>query len=199
MPITLVNNVVTPTAMYYGFQANQTGVFNELDWAVCNQSNVVKQVKFDITDGDNTAASLTLSCTITGDATLHLTNLQTTAGGYVGVGVAPTTNLHSKETKTIAALTADGTSGALTIEPVYTATGAQTVTRSNYIVAKNVDGGANVTTTDAALVRFDANAGTHKAVDGATTKTTPGGVDAWVKINVNGTIMYVPAYTSKTA
>jgi hypothetical protein len=58
---------------------------------------------------------------------------------------------------------------------------------------------SSTTLTDACVFRFDAAAGTHKAVDGATTKTTPSGVDAWVKINVNGAIRFIPAYVSKTA
>ena len=48
-------------------------------------------------------------------------------------------------------------------------------------------------------VSFDAAAGTHKAVDSGTTKTSPGTVSVWMKINVNGTVHYVPAYTSKTS
>ena len=53
--------------------------------------------------------------------------------------------------------------------------------------------------TDAAVFRFDAAAGTHKAVAAASTKTTPGGVDAWIKTNINGVLFYTPAYLSMTA
>jgi acetaldehyde dehydrogenase (acetylating) len=52
--------------------------------------------------------------------------------------------------------------------------------------------------TDAHVFRFDAAIGTHKAVDSGTTKTSPGTVSAWVKININGATHYMPAYASKT-
>jgi hypothetical protein len=199
MPITTSGGVISETAPAMGALSLKTFVFSERDLAVCAYSNTLKQVQFDVVEGDATAAVLTLSCTVTGAATLHLTNLQTTSAGYVGIGIAPTTALHTTETKTITGTVADGVSAAISIDPVYAAATAQTVTRHNYIVATQVDGGANATISDACLVRFPAAAGTHKAVAAATTKTTPGGVDAWVKINVNGTIMYMPAYISKTA
>tara|TARA_R100001530_G_scaffold126740_1_gene95687 strand:+ start:240 stop:1619 length:1380 start_codon:yes stop_codon:yes gene_type:complete len=56
----------------------------------------------------------------------------------------------------------------------------------------------SATVIDAAVFEFDYDEGSHKAVDGATTKTTPGAVQAWMKININGDIHYIPAYTSKT-
>jgi len=106
-----------------------------------------------------------------------------------------------EEVDTIAGATADGYAAALTLDPGYTAATAQTVTRHNYIDVQNVSvaGVGPAAVTDACVFRFDANAGTHKAVDGATVKVTPGGVDAWVKININGTVLYVPAYVSKVA
>lgn len=76
-------------------------------------------------------------------------------------------------------------------------TGAFTATRLNYFKLQQPTGAATIT--DACVLQFDAAAGTHKAVDGASTKTTPGTVNAWVKVNVNGTIHYLPAYTSKTS
>jgi hypothetical protein len=36
-------------------------------------------------------------------------------------------------------------------------------------------------------------------VDGATTKSTPGGVDNWLVIDIGGTAHYIPIYHSKTA
>lgn len=119
-------------------------------------------------------------------------------GDYVGIGqTVPATALNLAETKTLTSSPTDDYASALTLDPGYT--GAFTVTRHNYIDAQNVSTAASAVVTDAALVRFDAAAGTHKAVDSGTTKTTPGGVDAWIKYNINGTIYYVPAYTSKTA
>jgi hypothetical protein len=122
-----------------------------------------------------------------------------TIGAPVAAGTTPGFSLAS--TSTITGGVTDGYTSGLRIAPTYSAGSALTVTRYNYIDAKNVtlSGAGPAALTDACLVRFDAAAGTHKAVDSSSTKTTPGGVDAWVKININGTLYYMPAYTSKTA
>lgn len=117
--------------------------------------------------------------------------------GYMGHGqVAPATQVEMEETKTLAVGISDDYAACLTLDPGYT--GAFTVTRHNYLDAQNPSVAASAVVTDACLVRFDAAAGTHKAIDGNTTKTSPGTVDAWLKYNVNGTIYYSPLYTSKT-
>lgn len=74
--------------------------------------------------------------------------------------------------------------------------GAFTADRLNYQVLSQPTGAATIT--DAAVFRFDAAIGTHKAVDSGTTKTSPGTVTAWIKVNLAGTIHYMPAYASKT-
>ncbi len=104
-------------------------------------------------------------------------------------------------TDTITGTVADGFTGALRLSPTINAATAQTVARYNYIDLVNpVLGGAGpAAVTDAAVFRFGAAAGTHKAVDSGTTKTTPTAVTQWVKINVNGTIGYIPSYSSKTS
>lgn len=99
-------------------------------------------------------------------------------------------------TRTLAASEADEYAAALVLDPGYS--GAFTVTRHNYIDIQDVSLAASAAVTNAAVLRFDAAAGTHKAVDAGTTKTTPGTVNAWPKININGTIYFIPAYTSKT-
>lgn len=125
--------------------------------------------------------NLTLS-SIAGDGSVVLTPHR---AGVVQVAISRT-------------LTAGVTDGyGLRFTPTYT--GAFTVTRHNYLDVNNPVLASGAAVTDAALVRFDAAAGTHKALVGATTKTTPGGVDAWIKININGTLAYVPAYLSTTA
>lgn len=102
--------------------------------------------------------------------------------------------------RTITGAVTDGYAGGILLDPAYSAATALTVTRHNYIDVQNVSlaGVGPAALTDACVFRFDAAAGTHKAVDSGTTKTTPGTVDAWVKVNVNGTVYYMPAYTSKT-
>jgi hypothetical protein len=119
-------------------------------------------------------------------------------GDKVGIGTeVAATMLQVSETVTLSAGLSDGYSGTITISPEYT--GAFTVTRHDYIDINQPSLLSSAAVTDAAVMRFNAAAGTHKAVDSSTTKSTPGSVDAWVKINVNGTIMFMPAYTSKTA
>lgn len=76
--------------------------------------------------------------------------------------------------------------------------GAYTITRLNYLELSQpvlADGAA---ITNACLFSTDAAVGTHKLLDAGSTKTTPGTVNGWIKINVNGTLYYVPMYTSKT-
>jgi hypothetical protein len=90
----------------------------------------------------------------------------------------------------------DGYLGAVLLFPTYDGLG-QTITRHNYCTLQNPGGTATVT--DACVFRFPAAAGTHKAVDSGSTKSTPGGVSAWMKVNVNGTIYFSPLYLSKTA
>lgn len=93
----------------------------------------------------------------------------------------------------------DGTAGELVSRPAYTATSAQTVTRHNYILCAQptLD---NVTVTNGCALQFDAASGTHCALAASSTKTTPTAVDGgWLKINVNGTVLYVPMYTSTTS
>ena len=92
--------------------------------------------------------------------------------------------------------TSDDYAAGLRMDPSYQ--GAFTLTRHNYIDLQQPSL-SSTTLTDACVFRFDAAAGTHKAVDSGSTKTTPGTVDAWLKVNINGTVYYVPAYTSKTS
>lgn len=91
----------------------------------------------------------------------------------------------------------DGYVGSWRSAPTYDQ--AFTVTRHNYFDLNNPALTNSAVLTDAAVFRFNAAAGTHKALNAATTKTTPTGVDAWVLINANGTLMFMPAYLSKTA
>lgn len=120
------------------------------------------------------------------------------SAAYLGLGTnAPSTLLHAVEAFTLTGNVADAFSAAITQEPGYSAT--FTVDRHNYQNILNVvTVSGSPTITDACIWRFNAAAGTHKAVDSGTTKTTPGTVNAWPKINIDGTIHYIPAYTSKT-
>jgi hypothetical protein len=94
--------------------------------------------------------------------------------------------------------TTDGYVGAIELDPVYTSGSSYTITRHNYIKIDNVGLGENAAVTDACLFSFDANAGSHKAVDSGSAHPDIDTTDAWVKININGTIHYIPAYTDKS-
>jgi lysophospholipase L1-like esterase len=78
-------------------------------------------------------------------------------------------------------------------------TGAYTITRYNYFDMLSPSLAGSAVITDATVFRFDDVVGTHKALGAGSTKTTPGTVDGWMKVNVNGTLYYVPMYTSTTA
>jgi len=117
-----------------------------------------------------------------------------TSSRDVGIGTAtPGTRLHLVETQ--GAGSGDKFAAGITLEPLYN--GSMNPPRHNYIKLLNPGGTLGVD--EACVFKFDAAAGTHKAVDGSSTKSTPGSVNAWMKINVNGTVHYVPAYTSKTS
>jgi len=78
--------------------------------------------------------------------------------------------------------------------------GAFTVTRLNYLNCRQPTGAATIT--DAAVFRFDAAVGTHKAlassaavgvtIGAGPTGSTAGNPQGWIKINVNGTLRYMP-------
>ncbi len=104
-------------------------------------------------------------------------------------------------TDTIVGAVTDGYCAGNRLTPTYSAATAQTVTRHNYIDINQItlSGAGPAAVTDGCVFRFNAAAGTHKAVDSGTTKTSPGTVTQWVKINVNGTLAYIPTYSSKTS
>lgn len=104
--------------------------------------------------------------------------------------------LQVASTTTLSGATTHGYAGSIQLRPDYS--GAFTLARHYYLELRNPTLGGGAAVTDAHLAHFDANAGTHKALDSGTTKTTPSTVDAWMKISINGTTYYVPAYTSKT-
>ena len=145
-----------------------------------------------------------------GSADFKHEQIRVLANGYMQVGgsipdtslatLTPATQFEVAEKLVITGAVTDGYSAAITLDPEYTkvAAGNVAVTRHNYIDV-NTPALTNVTITDACVFRFDANAGTHPAVAAASTKTTPTAVDAWLKANLNGTLLYVPGYLSMTA
>jgi hypothetical protein len=136
----------------------------------------------------------------------NLSSLRFAVGGTPRGGTTYLTNVLKalEEDETITASGTDDASSGIALAPKYNADDAATFTidRHNYLELKQVvaanSGAGGLDVTDAAVMRFDAAAGTHLAVDSGTTKTSPGTVDAWVKVNINGTIYFLPGYTSKT-
>lgn len=103
------------------------------------------------------------------------------------------------------ALTLNGTlTGSPTDCPLYqftpTIAGAFTITRLNYLALKQYTGAATVT--DAAALHFDAAVGTHKClasnaavavtIGSGPTGATAGNPQGWMKVNINGTLRYMP-------
>jgi hypothetical protein len=112
--------------------------------------------------------------------------------GYVtfnpkGSASVATNAVRLEEIKTLGASPADDYSAALRLAPGYT--GNFTVTRHNYLDLLNPTVAGSAVVTDAAVMRFDANAGTHKAL-----ATGSGGTSGYAKANLNGTLGYVPIY-----
>jgi hypothetical protein len=115
-------------------------------------------------------------------------------------------NLVLDGTQTITGAVTDGYHDAIRPKPTYSAATAQTVTRHNYFDLNNVtlSGAGPAALTDAAVFRFNAAAGTHAALAAngsvATSLTSVGPtgaqttVQGWLKINVNGTLRYVPFF-----
>jgi hypothetical protein len=102
-------------------------------------------------------------------------------------------------TRALTAGVTDGYVGGLTLGPGYS--GAFTVTRHNYITLGSVLL-SSTTLTDAAVFRFNAAVGTHAALAAAgavaitigagPTGSTAGNPQGFFKLNVNGTLRYVP-------
>lgn len=123
----------------------------------------------------------------------------------LGIGVtSPATRQHNKETisKAGGVTDADGIAATLRLEPIYTrASGLSTytITRHNYLELLNIPASAGMAVTDGCLFRTDAAAGTHEMIDAGTTKVSIGVVTEWLKVNSNGTVHFIPMYSSKTS
>ena len=117
----------------------------------------------------------------------------------IGIGdiSSPASILEIEEQTTLTGGLGDGFSAMILLDPAYT--GAFTVTRHNYLKCENVAVSGSAVVTDACALWFDAAIGTHKAVNSGTTKVSIGVVTAWVLVNLNGVVHYMPCYASKTS
>tara|TARA_R110000824_G_scaffold5801_2_gene26698 strand:- start:65 stop:1474 length:1410 start_codon:yes stop_codon:yes gene_type:complete len=150
---------------------------------------------------DNTATALQIGS----DGALDLIKINTSDGyaflevngdrSNTGIGTA---SIITDSSGVMTGNTADGYVGAIELDPAYSSSSSYTITRHNYIKIDNVNLQVNAALTDACIFAFDANAGSHKAVDSGSTHPDIDATDAWVKININGTVHYMPAYTDKS-
>ena len=143
-----------------------------------------------------------------GMVSIRLRTYQTSVGGFYMSNtnaIYEVKRLKTTDSEAITASTTNTYTGSLVEAPTFTAntSSALTISSHNYLEFKNpvvtVTGTGSLSITNAAAMQFDASASTHKALSPATTKTTPGGVDAWIKVNINGTVYSIPAYLSQTA
>ncbi len=129
---------------------------------------------------------------ITTPATICTLSPGLPAGTTPGIAVAGTSVITGGVT--------DGYTASARYTPTYS--GAFTVTRHNYLDLNNVTLASSAVLTDAAVFRFDAAPGTHSALasNGAVVVTITGvgptgaqtTIQGWMKINVNGTLRYMP-------
>jgi hypothetical protein len=144
--------------------------------------------------------------TVTTQVGLNVANLEFATTNYsVRTGTAPT-YLGNAQAQTITGAVANGYASSLLLDPGYTSAGANAVAIHNYIDMQDPSGAGvgPASITDAAVMRFDAAIGTHKAVasPGAVAVTIGSGPTgaaasdpaAWVKVNINGAIYWLAAW-----
>ena len=132
----------------------------------------------------------------TNDLAEHI-QINTTRTSSGGSGISPiTASLDIASTIVLTGNINDSNSGGISFDPVIS--GGHTVTRYNYLKFENPSLVLSAALTDACIMQFDANAGTHKAVDSGSAHPDIDTTDAWIKININGTVHYIPAYTDKS-
>jgi len=172
----------------------QTGTYGQSQMTYeANGAGGVAFLASNVTDANNVIRFLT------GYSTGGTERMRISGAGYVGIGAtSPGQLVELEQTETITGAVTDGYAAALRLDPGYTAATALTVTRHNYIDVQNVSvaGAGPAAVTNAALFRFDAAIGTHKAT-AAAFDTTDSGTDttSWaggIIINVNGTLYKVP-------
>jgi hypothetical protein len=135
-------------------------------------------------------------------ATCYADDILADGGIYIGSGVSDPEagRIYTAHAETLTADQTDDYAASLRLAPTYSAISVtRTVARHNYITLVNVAVLGTAVVTDAAAMYFNAAIGTHKAIDSGTTKTSPGTVTAWMKVNLNGVIHYIPCYSSKTS
>jgi hypothetical protein len=127
-----------------------------------------------------TGGTVTVASISGGGGTGPVTAVTVSAGG---LGYTPTAGLITTG--------GFGTGCKITVSTVT----ARTITRHNYIDINDITLTYGAAVPNATVFRFDANAGTHKAVDSASGFATAG----WIKVNLNGTLTYIPLMSATSA
>jgi len=114
----------------------------------------------------------------------------TESTGFLGLGTTASVKLELREDELLSGGVTDGFSAAGRLVPEYS--GAFTVTRHNYFDIEDVLESSGATVTDAALFRFNAALGTHKATTASDkTGNTASGT---IIVNINGTLFDIQLY-----
>ena len=146
-----------------------------------------------IIGSDGATTTLTMHTNDTAEH-IQINTIRTSSGG---LGQSPiTASLDIASTLTLTGNLNDVNSGGISFDPVIS--GGHTVSRYNYLKFENPFLGLSAVLTDACIMQFDANAGSHKAIDSGSAHPDIDTTDAWIKININGTVHYIPAYTDKS-
>jgi hypothetical protein len=108
-------------------------------------------------------------------------------------------SLKVSSTTILGAMSTDSYVGSIRFNPIVQASGSTYILdRYNYMHFEQPDEVGTAIVQDACTMMFDANAGTHRAVDAGSTHGSIITPEAWIKVNINGVLHYIPAYDSKT-
>lgn len=155
--------------------------------------------------GDFSAASLTSAERLwlkNDKVAMYMYDSGSAVQGIVLIGANPGTTAataaFSADVKTIlSGGINDGFTAGIELYPRYDGGGGSyVVARHNYFYMRDVVLTNSATVTNSCVFYFNAAIGTHKAIASGSTKANPGSVQAWMKININGTLYYMPCYSS---
>ena len=145
---------------------------------------------------DNTTSALQIGST----GALGLISINTNDDSeFVNFQHTQASNLASLKITSFVPLTgnvASSWAGGIRFDPGFT--GNYTITNYSYLQFDSILLASSAAITNTSLFHFNAAAGSHGALDSGSAHPDIDTTDAWIKININGTIHYIPAYTDKS-
>ena len=145
---------------------------------------------------DNTTSALQIGAT----GALALISINTNDDSeFVNFQHTQASNLASLKITSFVPLTgnvASSYAGGIRFDPGFT--GNYTITNYSYLQFDSILLASSAAITNTSLFHFNAAAGSHGALDSGSAHPDIDTTDAWIKININGTIHYIPAYTDKS-